>query len=85
MAAKRKKDFYFQLFFKQKKKQLGKKLLLREYYDNLGGDFVKKKIFFSVTIGRSNCKIIGFIDVVKFIFTTIYIITVECEESMTKW
>lgn len=54
MAAKRKRDFYFQLFFKQKKKQLGKKLLLREYYDNLGGDFVKKKIFFSVTIGRSN-------------------------------
>ncbi len=44
----------FQLFFKTKKKQLGKKLLLREYYDNLGGDFVKKKIFFSVTIGRSN-------------------------------
>lgn len=35
------------IFLNKKKKQLGKKLLLREYYDNLGGDFVKKEnIFF---------------------------------------
>lgn len=49
MAAKR--VFLLPAIFLNKKKQLGKKLLLREYYDNLGGDFVKKKIFFRLLLG----------------------------------
>lgn len=76
--------WWLNAIFKSKKEAAREKLLPREYYDNLGGDFVKKKIFFSVTIGRSNWKIIGFIDVAKFIFTTLYILAVEYEKSMTK-
>ena len=45
MAAKR--VFLLPAIFLNKKEAARKKLLLREYYDNLGGDFVKKEnIFF---------------------------------------